>query len=158
MSAGEFAAPTLTVRIASSVAHGTALTNRATVTSSTEDPVPANNSTTATNTVIAQADLGVSKSPSSSLIAGADVTYAIGAANNGPSDAQGVEVSDTIAANTSFRSLTKPAGWSCVEPSVGTPGPVLVKCTRSTLAAAENRRVLAGHSTTGLSVRSQSAV
>jgi uncharacterized repeat protein (TIGR01451 family) len=96
MSAGEFAAPTLTVRIASSVAPGTALTNTATVSSATEDPVPANNSSTATNTVVAQADLGVSKSPSSSVIAGADVAYAIGAVNDGPSDAQGVEVSDTI--------------------------------------------------------------
>jgi uncharacterized repeat protein (TIGR01451 family) len=67
MSAGEFAAPTLTVRIASSVAPGTALTNTATVSSATEDPVPANNSSTATNTVVAQADLGVT-GPSAATI------------------------------------------------------------------------------------------
>ena len=52
---------TLVVAVVPGVAHGTILTNTATVSSSTTDPVTGNEAATATTTVAAAADLSVTK-------------------------------------------------------------------------------------------------
>src|SRR5205823_9444100 len=59
-------------------------------------------------------DLSVSKADSPDpVIAGNNITYTITVTNNGPSNAQGVSLTDTIPANTMFVSFTPPAaGWS----------------------------------------------
>jgi uncharacterized repeat protein (TIGR01451 family) len=61
------------------------------------------------------------------------LTYAITAANAGPSAASAVLVVDQLPANVQFQSLSGPAGASCVTPAVGATG--TVKCTVGSLAA-----------------------
>jgi uncharacterized repeat protein (TIGR01451 family) len=66
------------------------------------------------------------------VLAGANILYTIAVANNTSTDAQSVELNDTVPTNTTFVSMTAPSGWSCTNPAVGATG--AVKCTRPTLA------------------------
>ena len=121
---------TATCNIAPS-ATGT-LSNTATVSSSTTDPVPGNNSATDTDTLTPSADLAVTGSPSPDP-AGVhrDVTFSILAANGGPSDAVGVTLTTTLPAGVSFVSSV-PGSPACTH-SAG-----VVTCTASGLAAASS--------------------
>src|SRR5438067_2006521 len=68
----------LVVMVNASTPNGTTLSNTATVTSDTLDPCPGNNSATATTTVIARADLSVTKSDAPDPVnAGGNITYTI---------------------------------------------------------------------------------
>src|SRR5262249_47231696 len=49
--------------------------------------------------------------------------------NSGPCPATAVNLNDGTPANTTFQSLTAPAGWVCTAPSVGGTGPVNCKKT-----------------------------
>jgi uncharacterized repeat protein (TIGR01451 family) len=55
---------------------------------------------------------------------GANITYSISFRNNGPSAAGGPTVDDTLPANTTFVSMTPPAGWTVTTPAVGGTGAV----------------------------------
>jgi uncharacterized protein len=115
----------LIVNVSPGVADGTVLSNTATATSTTGDPVSGNNSATATTTVNSQADLSITKSDSPDPVtAGQNLTYTIGVANGGPSTAGTVSWSDTLPAGTTFVSLSAFAGWSCTTPAVGAGGTV----------------------------------
>ena len=72
------------------------LTNNAQVTTSATDTNPANDGASEFSTVIARADLGVAKSDSANPVAGMPVTYTVTVTNAGPSDAQAVQVTDTL--------------------------------------------------------------
>ncbi|HLJ75132.1 MAG TPA: DUF11 domain-containing protein, partial [Thermoanaerobaculia bacterium] len=63
------------------------VTNTATVRSDSFDTNAGNNSSTASTTVIAQADLSVTKTAPAAVLAGANLTYNLTLTNNGPSDA-----------------------------------------------------------------------
>src|SRR5207248_1026165 len=105
------------------VASGTTISNTASVTSTSSDGTPGNNSATATTTVQTQADLAVTKSDSHDPVtAGTNLTYTINFVNNGPSDAQTVTVTDAVPANTTFVSavVTTGTGWS-----TNTAGPIV---------------------------------
>jgi uncharacterized repeat protein (TIGR01451 family) len=65
-------------------------------------------------------------------VAGGSITYLIGLKNPGPSVAATIVMTDVLPANTTFRSLTVPLGWTCVKPLVGKAG--TVKCSRATWA------------------------
>jgi uncharacterized repeat protein (TIGR01451 family) len=120
------AAFTLTVAIAPSTT-GT-ISNTATVSSATTDPVPGNNSSTATTLIGSSADISVTKVDTPDPVqAGANLTYTITVGNAGPSNAPTVSLSDTLAAGTTFVSLSSPGGWSCTTPAVGAGGTVI--CT-----------------------------
>jgi uncharacterized repeat protein (TIGR01451 family) len=56
--------------------------------------------------------------------AGGNVSYALAVANGGPSDAQAVDLSDTIPANTTFVSMAQNSGpaFSLTTPGVGGTG------------------------------------
>ena len=124
---GASATITLVVHVGPSVADGTVISNTASVSSTTADPTPANNSATSTTTVTTSADLGVTKADSPDPVtAGTDLTYTIGITNAGPSDAPGVTLTDPIPAGTSFVSATPSAG-SCA-------GTTTVSCNLGTLA------------------------
>src|SRR5205085_8584008 len=92
--------PTLTISM-TAPANGGSITNSATV-SSPNDSNGANNTASATTTVIAQADLGITKNGPSGVTAGQNVVFTIAVTNNGPSTATGVTVSDPTPANLTF--------------------------------------------------------
>jgi uncharacterized repeat protein (TIGR01451 family) len=111
-----------------SVADSTWLTNTATVFSVSRDPDLTDNSDTQATQVSTEADLAVVKSdlqdpvhPTSGFI------YEIVVTNNGPSDAQGVVVTDTLGAGLTFAG----ASPGCARTAVST----VITCTVQTLPA-----------------------
>jgi uncharacterized repeat protein (TIGR01451 family) len=98
---------TVVVQVHSDVS-GT-ISNNVLVSSSTPDPIPANNSYTKLTTVGALADLSVSKSDyPTTVIAGETLTYTIAVTNSGPSYARSVILSDTLPAGASLISSSRP--------------------------------------------------
>jgi uncharacterized repeat protein (TIGR01451 family) len=124
---------TLTVGVDASVVAGTVLSATATASSTSGDPTPGNNSGTATTTVTGSADLGVTNTAApATATSGQTLTYTITATNAGPSNAANVTLAHAIPADTTFASLSSPAGWSCTTPAVGAGG--TVTCTNANLA------------------------
>jgi uncharacterized repeat protein (TIGR01451 family) len=120
---------TLVVQVAPGTPVGTVITNVATA-SAFSTPMNA----IATTTVGApQADLSVTKTGPATAVAGQNISYTITAANAGPNDASNVVLNDALPANTTFQSLTVPAGWTCTTPAVNATG--AVNCTRATFTA-----------------------
>src|SRR5690349_16515449 len=79
------------------------LSNTATVSSTTTDPNPGDESASEATQVNTAADLHISKSDSPDpVLAGNNLTYTITVSNNGPSVARNVQVSDAVPAGTSF--------------------------------------------------------
>jgi uncharacterized repeat protein (TIGR01451 family) len=115
---------------------GTTITNTSSASSTTADPNPANNSASAMTAVVASADLAVTKTAPASISPGATVSYGIGLANNGPSAAQSVALTDTLPAGTTFVSFAQSSGpaFICTTPAVGAGG--TVTCNIATLASA----------------------
>ena len=98
---------TLTLVVHVNAAQTAGLSNTATVSSTTTDPVPANNTATAPTAVTTSADLSITNSDSPDPVtAGTDLTYTLTVHTAGPSDALGVSVSDPLPAGTSFVSAT----------------------------------------------------
>ncbi len=90
------------------------LSNSATVSSTTIDPVAANNTDTETTTVNASADLSIDKKDSADPVAaGTNFSYTLDVANGGPSGAHNVKVVDTLPAGVTFVSASGGATWSC---------------------------------------------
>ena len=105
------------------------LSNTASVSASTVDPVPGNNSSTATTVVNPAANLALTKTDSPDpVLAGQDLTYTLTVTNNGPSDAAGVTITDPLPSGVTFVS----AGAGCTNAS-GT-----VTCTIGALANGAN--------------------
>jgi uncharacterized repeat protein (TIGR01451 family) len=115
---------------------GATITNTATVTAATADPNPYNNRATATNKVQAAADLSITKCDAPDpVVPGENITYTIGAANAGPSEARNVTITDALPANTTFASFTQDSGpaFTLTTPAAGETGTVTAR--RATLAA-----------------------
>jgi uncharacterized repeat protein (TIGR01451 family) len=82
----------------------------------------------------AAADLAITKADlSDPVLTGKNLTYTLTVSNAGPSAAENAVLDDPLPANTTFQSLTAPAGWSCTTPAVGSPG--TVQCQSASLAA-----------------------
>jgi uncharacterized repeat protein (TIGR01451 family) len=82
----------------------------------------------------ASADLALAKADlSDPVLTGKNLTYTLTVSNAGPSAAANAVLSDPIPANTTFQSLSAPAGWSCTTPAVGGTG--TVQCDTASLAA-----------------------
>ncbi|WP_299921853.1 hypothetical protein [uncultured Nocardioides sp.] len=93
----------------------TSITNVAAISTTTSDPVPANNTASASSTVVRQADLALTKSAApTNPVPGTDVTYTVVATNNGASRAVDVTVTDTLPAGLAVRSATGPQGTCTV--------------------------------------------
>jgi uncharacterized repeat protein (TIGR01451 family) len=89
------------------------LNNTATVSSAVADPTPGNNSSTSNLTVVASANLSITKTPSSATAySGAQFSYTLAVTNGGPTPATNVSVTDALAAGAGFVSATG-AGWTC---------------------------------------------
>ena len=121
-------APGIVLRVTAPGAPGT-VTNTASVSATTNDPVSGNNSDSETTTVTASADLVFNKTASSATVnVGDTYTYTISAHNNGPSAAANVRFTDAMSSSLQVLSATGP-GWTC---SVSGQN---VSCSISTLAS-----------------------
>lgn len=131
---GASAMYTLTIAVPNNTPDGSTLTNTVTASSDTFDPNPANNTATSSATVIGNTDLSVTKNGQASVGAGGNISYTITVSNAGPSNANTVQLTDALPANTTFVSNTQTSGpaFGCTNPSVGTNG--TVTCNLASLA------------------------
>lgn len=109
-------APPITVTVAISPAAGPdVLVNSAAVDSELTDDDLTNNADQDPTEVVDQADVEIAKSVagSTSVAAGAEVTYELVATNNGPSDADRVLVTDVFPAGVTPADVDAPTGWTC---------------------------------------------
>ena len=92
------------------------ITNTASVDGNEADPVSTNDSSDEKTIVSPSADLEVSQSdtPDPARVA-QDITYTVTVKNNGPSDATGVVLTDTIPASVDFVSATPSQGGACAQ-------------------------------------------
>src|SRR5208283_4546310 len=107
---------TVVVTVSASTVGGTQIVDIASITSGTNDPNLANNTAIAITTVGATgtADLAISNSASPlTVVAGSNVTLTGVITNQGPSAASGPVFTEAIPTNTTFVSVSGPAGWSC---------------------------------------------
>jgi uncharacterized repeat protein (TIGR01451 family) len=104
--------------------------NIGTLSSTTPDPAPSNDSSTDNTPLSAVADISIAKSVSPALVAGGTATYTITVKNVGPSVSRNATVTDPIPAGVTVTGPATGAGWSCVIAS-GT-----LTCTAATLAIA----------------------
>jgi uncharacterized repeat protein (TIGR01451 family) len=108
------------------------ITNLATVSAATGDPEPNNNTTTENTQVNVGADLQITKTTSSPVIANGTVIFSLAPRNNGPFAADTVIVSDTLPANIAYDN-GDPAvgnGWVCNHSGEALGG--TVTCTTAT--------------------------
>ena len=95
---------------AGSSARGT-ITNTAVISGNEPDPNMANNTSTVTTQINALDDLAIVKTASANpVIAGNALTYTLAASNNGPSNATGVTITDTLPAGVTYASATTSLG------------------------------------------------
>jgi uncharacterized repeat protein (TIGR01451 family) len=124
---------TVVLQVNAGTAAGTAINDTATASSSTTDPNLANNTATTADVVAlaSQADLVTTNSAlPTSVAAGSNVTYTQSVTNLGPAAATSpVTLTQPTPPNTNFQSITAPAGWTCLNPAVGTAG--TITCTLS---------------------------
>jgi uncharacterized repeat protein (TIGR01451 family)/gliding motility-associated-like protein len=120
MANGATATLTLVANVASNVT-GT-VSNTATVSSPTYDPVPGNNTATQNTTVITRADLAVTKTDSPDpVVAGQSLTYTITVTNSGPSDALDVSLLDNLPAGLTVTNVsTLDGNWNAPTWQIGT--------------------------------------
>src|SRR5207244_2237172 len=119
------AAPPITI-VVTAPSEGGTITNTATVSAATSDPNPANNTATASTTVIASADLSITKTDAPDPVtAGAALTYTLTVSNAGPSTAAApISVTDSLPPGVTFQGASG-AGWTCSGTNTG------VACTRA---------------------------
>ena len=115
MATNTTAAFTIVVNV-DSTATGSVV-NTATVSSLGADTNPADNSSTSTvavNAPAGQADLAITKADGPDpVVAGSDITYAMTIRNNGPAPAAAPVLRDATPANTTYRAIALPSGWTC---------------------------------------------
>jgi len=93
----------------------------------------ANDIATDVANVVSSADLSVTNTASpNSVAAGNNITYTQVVTDNGPSAADNITIVQAVPANTTFVSMTAPAGWTCTTPLVGATGNVV--CTNVSMA------------------------
>ena len=110
LGSGASASVTITVTPAS----GGTITNQATVSASTADPVLVNNAASASTTVDPVADIALTKTDSPDpVLSGQQLTYNLTVQNNGPASAPSVSLSDSLPGGITFVSATASQG-SCV--------------------------------------------
>ena len=81
----------------------------------------------------ASADLAVTNVGTPNLVlAGSNITYTQVVTNNGPLDAVNAVFTEQVPTNTTFQSLTFPAGWLCNTPAVNATG--TITCTNPDVA------------------------
>ncbi len=134
MAPGEVTEIFVVAGVDANVPNGTILNNTASrsVLTVTADPVPANNSATATTTVIADSDVYIEKMADPAKVsAGETVKYSIRVGNLGPSDARDVVVYDVLPdevryeIDTSQPMCTQPANLVGLRAPLTGPAPAM---------------------------------
>jgi uncharacterized repeat protein (TIGR01451 family) len=125
----------LVVAVDATATEGATISNTATVSSSTADPIAGNDAAITTTTVGAPlADLSIIKNDTPDPVtSGAQLTYTINVSNLGPNAASDLQLSDPLPSDTTFMSLTAPVGWTCTTPPSGSNG--TVSCSTASLAS-----------------------
>jgi uncharacterized repeat protein (TIGR01451 family) len=127
----------LVVKVDATVKAGTVISNTASVSAQTSDPVSGNNSGTAKTTVAVTADLSVSKSANTSpAVAGTPLSFTIEVENLGPNIATTVKMTDAMPLSEAFLSVTAPAGWSCTFSANNGTG--TLTCTKAQMLVLED--------------------
>ena len=122
-AASSYPAVTLNVLVAQSAP--ATVTNIAAISGGGEANLT-NDTSTDVATVVSIADMAVTLAASPNPVtSGSNITYTIVATDNGPSAADNATLVMSIPNNTTFISLTTPAGWSCQTPSPGNTGTVV---------------------------------
>jgi uncharacterized repeat protein (TIGR01451 family) len=119
---------------------GYVMTETNSVSSNTPDSNPANNQATATTIIEAAsdadlfADMAVTIAQNTNVpVPGANINYTQTISNLGSFTANTPTYSINVPPNTTFQSITPPAGWTCITPAVGGTGSI--NCSGSTLAS-----------------------
>jgi uncharacterized repeat protein (TIGR01451 family) len=132
--AGSSGTVTLMLQVNAGTASGTIITDIVTA-NSTNQAFGA--SSAAAQDVVAsatQADLALKTVATPlTVFAGNNITYTQTVTNNGPATASTVVFTEGTPTNTTFESVSAPAGWTCTAPAVGATG--TVTCNDSSLAA-----------------------
>jgi len=114
MAANTTANFTFVVKVLTTVATGTTITQTDSVSTTSVDPNSGNNSATVNVQVGNSADLSVTNTGVPvPVLANGTITYTQVVTNNGPSTATSVTLTNALPANTVAQSLTGPAGWTC---------------------------------------------
>jgi uncharacterized repeat protein (TIGR01451 family) len=104
---------TLVVTAPASLGNGANFSDNASVSTTSADPVPSNNTSTQTGSILntnASADLSVKITGSSSSTEGNSVTYTITVSNAGSSSATGVSLTDTFGSILNYKSVSLSQG------------------------------------------------
>jgi uncharacterized repeat protein (TIGR01451 family) len=112
---------TMVTKVNTPTANGTVITNGVSVSSSVSDPNAANNTASASTVVgtTTGGELTVTNVASPNPVqAGNPITYTQVVTNTGSAAATGATFTEATPANTTFVSITPPAGWNCT----GFPG------------------------------------
>jgi uncharacterized repeat protein (TIGR01451 family) len=120
VAAGSSGTFTVIYTVNAGTANGQTITDTATVNAGNQAFGP--NSATATDIVgsATQADLALSTAATPlSVFPGNSITYTQNVTNNGPAAALGASFTEAIPTNTTFESVSAPAGWTCTAPAVG---------------------------------------
>ncbi len=125
---GTSASVNVVVNVNEAVAAGTTITGSTTVSSTTFDPNSANNTASASATV-GNVDLAMTQTAAPSVVAsGSPITYTEMLTNNGPAAAGDVVLYQQTPPNTTFSSISLPAGFFVVSaPAVGGTGQVIIQ-------------------------------
>jgi uncharacterized repeat protein (TIGR01451 family) len=133
MASGTTANFTFVVKVNTTVASGTTITQTDSVSSTTSDPNGGNNSATVNIQVGNSTDLSITNTANPIPVqAGNNITYTQVVTNSGPSTATGASLTEVTPPNTTFQSVSSPAGWTCSTPVVGGTG--TISCTNPSVA------------------------
>ncbi len=114
MQPGAMITIALVVRTDADAFAGLLIRNTASVTTTTQDPVPANNSAWAQSQVFGSVDLAVRKTAQpTAVLAGGWVTYVVTVTNQGPSAARDVDIKELLPPSVTLTSLN-PSRGTCV--------------------------------------------
>jgi uncharacterized repeat protein (TIGR01451 family) len=117
------------------VSSGGAISNSPRVVSDPPDILSLDNGPNESTAIITRADMSVAKLGPATAPAGGNVSYALAVTSGGPSDAQGVDLSDTLPANTTFVSMAQTSGPAFTLTTPGVGGTGTVHATIATMTA-----------------------
>lgn len=112
--------PTLTINVSIDPTMQGQVSNTATVVSRLDDSDPADDNSTDTTTIAAEANLTATKTAQGALTAGEPVTYRFSVTNSGgPSTANNVKITDNLQGHFTYLSFNSVSGgtWSCADAS-----------------------------------------